>query len=290
LVFRVLLQSMKMINKEKKFYGWTAAESEVLSDYISACFEASEDETQFVNFRKNEGYRTILEGAPKLFSDYYVQKINSHFCKDLFYDNLEKFKENDRIGNPDVYEEESIGLISPSTLKFAFNAIDIVSFVEQQGDLKSVKNIVEIGGGYGGLCLLLSNLIEFESYTLVDLPEACALAEKYLSNFESLNGRVKFVPCSNLKKIKEESFDLTIAINSLSECDLKTQLNYFDKFVSKSNFSYIVRNPDTQERVDDHVETINSLSDSFFVDDTNKVEEWYSNNIIVYIKKDDQPT
>lgn len=280
---------MKTINKKKNFHGWIAAEDDVLSQYISACSEASKDDDQFSNFRKNEGYRTILEGAPKLFSDYYVQKIDQHLRKDLFYNNLDKFKQNDLIGNPDVYEEENIGSISPSTLKFSFNAIDIISFIEQQGDLSNIKNIVEIGGGYGGLCLLLSNFIEFESYTLVDLPEACKLAEKYLSNFESLKGRVNFIPCNKLDTVTEESFDLTIAINSLSECNIETQLEYFDKFVSKSNFAYVVRNPDTQERYDHHVTTIESLTDNFLVDDTNRVEEWYSNNIIVYIKKDDQP-
>jgi hypothetical protein len=79
----------------------------------------------------------------------------------------------------------------------------------------------------------------------------------------------------------------SIAINSLSECDLDTQLVYFDKFVSKSNFSYIVRNPDTYERLEHHQKTISTLPDNFLVDDSNKVEEWYSSNIIVYIKKDD---
>jgi putative sugar O-methyltransferase len=279
---------MKTINKKKNFYGWIAAENETLSDYTSACLEAVEYDNEFSNFRKNEKYRTILEGAPKLFSDYYVQKINSHLKKNLFYSNLEKFKENDKIGNPDLYDESEIGLISPSTLKFAFNAIDIVCFLEQQSQPLSLKNIIEIGGGYGGLCLLLSNLIEFESYTLIDLPEACKLAQKYISNFEHLKDKVNFVPCDKLSSIKKKDFDLVIAVNSLSECNLETQLDYFDKFVSKSNFSYIVRNPDTQERFEHHVKTIDSLPENFLVDDTNKVEEWYSSNIIVYIKRGDE--
>lgn len=271
----------------KDFYGWIGAESDILSDYVLSCLESSSDDEKFSNFRKNEKYRPILEGAPKLFSDYYVQKINSHLKKDIFYDNLINIKENDKIGNPDLYDEDAIGLISPSTLKFAFNAIDIISFLEQKNGSVQLKNIVEIGGGYGGLCLILSKLIDFETYTLVDLPETCKLAEKYISNFENLSDKVKFVPCNKIDRHNFDNIDLSIAVNSLSECDLETQLKYFDKFVSKSKFSYIVRNPDTRERFEHHKKTIESLSDNFLVDDSNRVEEWYSSNIIVYIKRDD---
>jgi putative sugar O-methyltransferase len=272
---------------KNEFYGWIATSDEEQSSYSESCLKASQDDEEFANFKKNDGYRKILEGAPKLFSDYYFQRINSHNEKDLFYQNLESFKENDKLGNPDLYEEEGVGLISPSTLKFASNCLDIISFIKQFEDLGKVKNIVEIGGGYGGLCLILSNFIEFDSYTLIDLPEAANLADKYLSNFKEIYSKVNCVSCNDLDQIEHKEFDLCIAVNSLSECDLDTQLNYFDKFVSKSKYSYIVRNPDTQERINHHKKTIETLSDNFSVDDTNRVEEWYSSNIIVYVKKDD---
>lgn len=260
--------------------------NKVLNGYSESCLDFLQDEKKFNNFKKDDRYRTILEGAPRMFSNYYIQKINSHNRRDLFFDNIDKFKENDLIGNPDVYDEEGIGLISPSTLKFSFNCIDIISFIEQFTDLSKIKNIVEIGGGYGGLCLLLSNFIDFKTYTLVDLPEASELSKKYLSHFDKLDNKIKFVPCNKISSIKSNSYDLVIAVNSLSECDIETQLKYFKKFVSKSNFSYIVRNPDNQERLEHHKKTIESLSDDFLFDDTNQIEEWYSNNIIVYIKKD----
>ena len=73
----------------------------------------------------------------------------------------------------------------------------------------------------------------------------------------------------------------------LFRSDLETQLEYFNLIVSQSKFSYIVRNPDTQERASHHTKTISTLPDNFLVDDSNRVEEWYSSNIIVYIKRDD---
>jgi putative sugar O-methyltransferase len=268
-------------------YGWMGASDEVLNSYSQSCLEFSKEEEKFKNFKKDDRYRTILEGAPKQFSDYYIQRINTHNEKDLFYQNLDCFKENDNLGNPDVYEEEGIGLISPSTLKFASNCLDIISFLKQFGNLDNIKNVVEIGGGYGGLCLLLSNFIKFDSYTLVDLPDATNLANRYLSSFEKVYSKVNFIPCNNLDQIKGKEFDLCIAVNSLSECNIDTQLNYFDQFVSKSNYSYIVRNPDTQERLEHHRKTIETLTDNFLIDDSNRVEEWWSNNITIYIKRND---
>jgi hypothetical protein len=38
--------------------------------------------------------------------------------------------------------------------------------------------------------------------------------------------------------------------------------------------------------MEEHKKTISTLPDNFLVDDSNKVEEWYSSNIIVYIKKE----
>jgi hypothetical protein len=80
---------------------------------------------------------------------------------------------------------------------------------------------------------------------------------------------------------------LTIAINSLSECNLDFQLKYFNSIISKSKYSYVIRNLYSPKCVEDHKKTIASLPDNFLYDDSNKVEETYSQNIIVYIKRED---
>ena len=41
-----------------------------------------------------------------------------------------------------------------------------------------VSKIVEVGGGYGGLCRVLSKVCEFDEYILIDLPEVSAFTEK----------------------------------------------------------------------------------------------------------------
>ncbi len=272
---------------DEGLHGWVGAGDEILNAYAAACLEASKDSDAFNHFKKNEAYRPILEGGPRLLFDTYLNHIQEHNNLSMFMDNLEKFRINDTLGDPDLYTDPEIGEFSPTTLKFAFNTIDILEFIKDHGDVNSIKNIVEIGGGYGGLCLILSGFIDFESYTLIDLPEVCKLVKTYTSKFPQLKGKVKTVSCKSFPTKSFKDIDLAIAINSVNECTRDVQLKYFSKVIEKSKLSYIVRNPDTQTRVEDHQATINSLGDNFLVDDSGRLEQAYSNQIVVYIKRED---
>ena len=128
--------------------------------------------------------------------------------------------------------------------------------------------------------------ISFYKHPLIDLPEVCKLVKTYTSKFPQLKGKVKTVSCKSFPTKSFGELDLAIAINSVNECTRDTQLKYFSKVIQKSKLSYIVRNPDTQERINDHKITINSLGDNFLVDDSGRLEQSYSSQIIVYIKRE----
>lgn len=280
------IKTTKSAPQKNDVFGWTVSE-DMVKNYSDACLQASENDDLFKRFKKIENYRPILEGGPKLLFDTYLNHIDELENSEVFFNNLEKFRINDTVGDPDLYEESRIGEFSGSTLKFAFNALEIIHFIQNNGgDLKSTKNIVEIGGGYGGLCLILSGFIDFDTYTLVDIPNACKLVEKYVAQFPQLKGKVKTLPCTELSDDSFDDIDLAIGINSVNECTRETQLEYFSKIFSKSEFSYLVRNPDTQERRIDHQTCLNSLPDNFLVDDSERVERDYSSQIVVYIKRE----
>jgi len=80
---------------------------------------------------------------------------------------------------------------------------------------------------------------------------------------------------------------LVIAINSLSECNRDVQLGYFSDIISQSRYTYIVRNIDKESCQEDHKQGLALLSDNFLFDDSQRVEETYSSNRIVYIKRED---
>jgi hypothetical protein len=257
-------------------------DQEIANGYLEACIDAVSEES-FSNFKQDSRYRYILEGGSRETFDYFLNKIDNLPNKDLFFNNLEVFRKNDLYGNPDLYFNSEVGEFSLTTLKYAYNALEIIDFIKDQPPQK----IVEIGGGYGGLSVILSGLLDFESYTLIDLPETCKLVDKYISNYDNLSDKIVSLSCFEIDNFDFENTDLTIAINSLSECNLDFQLKYFNSVISKSKYSYVIRNLYSLKCVEDHKKTIASLPDNFLYDDSNKVEETYSQNIIVYIKRED---
>ena len=122
-------------------HGWVGAEDEILNAYASACLKASEDDEFFSKFKKVDEYRPIIEGGPKLLFDTYLGHIREHNFENTFLENLEKFRINDSIGDPDLYIDSEIGKFSPTTLKFAHNTIDILEFIKDHGDVNNIKNI-----------------------------------------------------------------------------------------------------------------------------------------------------
>ena len=265
----------KLISKD---FGW-GIKKENATAYATACLELSDDIT---DFRKDSGYRKILEGGGLDVFNYFLNAIRQHDLPEMFFGNLEYFRENDKYGNPDLYSDSEIGKFSPTTLKYALNILNIL----EAFDKDKINKIVEIGGGYGGIAVILQKFIDFDEYVLVDLPECNLLTDKYISMFPSLKGKVKTVNCHELD-YDFGNTDLTIAINSLSECNRDVQLGYFRDIISKSRYSYIVRNIDKQSCLDDHQQGLDLLPDNFLYDDTNRVEETYSSNRIVYIKRED---
>ena len=150
--------------------------------------------------------------------------------------NIDAFKENDEIGTPDKFSYDKIGKISPTTIRYIKNVFEMATLLQDT----PVSRVVEVGGGYGGLCKTLSVVCDFDEYILVDLPEAVEVQRKYLSCFPELFAKCKFISCDDLEEIKD--VDLFISNYALSECDYDTQVNYYDKFVSNSKFAYIIYN------------------------------------------------
>lgn len=259
-----------------KDFGWSI-KKENATAYAEACLEVDVD-----NFRKDDGYRKILEGGGLDVFNYFLGAIRDHDLSDQFFSNLEYFRANDQYGNPDLYNDNEIGKFSPTTLKYALNVLNILEAFEKD----KIKRVVEIGGGYGGMAVILSHFLDLESYTLVDLPECNILTEKYLNKFDSLNGVFKTVNCHESSDEDFSGTDLVIAINSLSECNRDVQLKYFRDIISNSRYSYVVRNIDKQSCLEDHQQGLNLLPDNFLFDDTQRVEETYSSNRIVYIKRE----
>ena len=215
--------------KNDSFYG-----------YINACIEASNDDIQFNNFKRNHNYTSILEHQhiPKEYGDLIIQQIEYKYERDNIKSKIHKIKENDMYGNPILYNFEQYGDISLGTLRYVKNSCDIVSHF---GEV-DIKTIVEIGGGYGGLCKTISNFIEFKSYYIYDLHQVNLLSSKYLSKFNNYENIHINTLDDGAKKFIDGEIDLLISNYAFSELPKSIQLKYLSEIVLKSKRFYMIYN------------------------------------------------
>ena len=207
--------------------SWTLQESAV-TPYLQACRNAAQGSDFFKNFKSHPAYRHVLEHVSMEEGHQYLDEIEIDYK-----DKLDEVKENDLYGTPIQCNYDGIGMISPTTVRYLKNTSDIVNKFGT-----SFNSIVEIGGGYGGLCKVMSSFVKFDQYLLLDLEECNLLSRKYLSHFDlpTLSHRAEEIDEIN------ENFDLLISNYALSECDRETQMMYIEKFVKKSNNFYIMHN------------------------------------------------
>ena len=216
------------------YKGWTA-EEHIATDYIEICKKIVEDDDVFAVFKSLQEYKNILEHVtPRQGSEYLTTVLE--MSEEALLENIESFKENDTIGSPDKFSYPQVGKISPTTIRYIKNVFEMSTLLDEN----PVSRVVEVGGGYGGLCKTLDVVCDFDEYILVDLPEAVKVQEKYLKNFPELNAKCKFVSCDDLEKI--EDIDLFISNYALSECDYDTQMKYYDNLIENSKFTYIIYN------------------------------------------------
>jgi putative sugar O-methyltransferase len=212
--------------------GYSQSISETTS-YPNLCQRAAEDDTLFANFKQNSAYRDILEHVTYEQGQEYLRVIQNDYPELLSY--LPFFKQNDTIGNPKTYVYSAIGRISPTTLRYIKVAGDLQRAF---GDKLRSMHVVEIGGGYGGQCKILSDIGAFASYTLIDLPQCNALSKKYLSKLGVAN--VSFIDSTDLESVGQ--YDLVISNYAFSEIDRKEQSEYLEKIVKPSPYGYMTLN------------------------------------------------
>ena len=154
---------------------WSCITTQDTTPYADICREAVEDDKVFAKFKQDPRYTAILEHVSPEHGGRYIERIMEYELNDEMID---EFKDNDDLGGANrVDYGEPFGKVSPSTLRYVRNALDI-SYFFGEGEL---NKIVEIGGGYGGLCKTISCLCDFDEYHLYDIEPASKLQEKYLS-------------------------------------------------------------------------------------------------------------
>lgn len=133
------------------------------------------------NFKRNIHYIDILEHVNDVQGTQYYKLIVKEIK--LTKDQIVEFcRLNDSIGNPMKYTIEGFEC-SPTSLRYLYHACLIVKYMNT-----SDTKMIELGGGYGGLCLAIDYVAKIMntkllSYDIIDLDPAVELQKQYLSNF-----------------------------------------------------------------------------------------------------------
>ncbi len=242
-----------------------------IGEYLNSCRDAALDNRYFNQFKQDPRYRQILEHVSFEEASQYASQLP---VKSVL-ESLDRFKENDKYGNPDIHEFDNLGEVSPTTVRYIKNTFDIINRFGTD-----IGNIVEIGGGYGGLCKVLSSVIYFSNYLIFDLEEPNMLSKKYLSKFDELNDRVQSLTLEELDEI--DGIDLLISNYAFSEVSLDVQEEYYEKVIKKSKRIYMVFNPISSKNLkfSDFVDQL--TSDGFEVEYQCEHEESENCNKILY--------
>lgn len=133
-------------------------------------------------FKSDPAYRAILEHVSPEQGEQYLDLVEQEFPKEWHYFRglyIHTARENDALGQPVRAMFGRLGIeCSPTNLRYLWHALLFWQHIQALG-IKTV-DVVEIGGGYGGLALWIRRLASSQqailrSYSIVDVPEAGAI-------------------------------------------------------------------------------------------------------------------
>lgn len=146
--------------------------------YLVAVREAIAQPPNQWTFKSDRRYREILEHTPVEFANLMFKwslkqlpGLDIELVRDLA-------RRNDNLGKPMQNPIDGLGLYAPSNMRYLAHAIRGWQHIDSLG-LPAVE-IVEIGGGYGGLALWMRGLAHLfgtglGAYWIVDLPDVATL-------------------------------------------------------------------------------------------------------------------
>lgn len=135
--------------------------------------------------------RTVVNANGRQADEYFSLLMENY--REIINANIDYIKKllfkDDSIGKPNLNSHGIFGETCSNNLEYLYESFHILDHIRKI-NLNNI-NIIEIGGGYGGLSFFLKNLskqiynININSYTLFDIDEAQELLNKY-SNFMNL--------------------------------------------------------------------------------------------------------
>ena len=186
-------------------------------------------------FKSTGLYTEILEHILPYHGKLYFREIKKHFYN--FYNKYKSFliklcRKNDLYGNPSQIIFKNFIKCSSTNLRYILHSLLILTFMKKNN--LNYIDIIEIGGGYGGLSFYIHNIsrlfnIKINSYTIFDLLNVSKLQKVYLKALNSTKN-MNFYQIDNYKDLKPNSF--LIANYSYSEISMDLRKEYTEKILN----------------------------------------------------------
>lgn len=213
---------------------------------IEACYKNFSNFVGSLNdindFKSSRIFQGILEHASLKQGMEYLYYIKE--LTELTDDDIKQYCElNDKYGGGNKYNFEFM-ITSPSNLRYILHSYLIFKHIKSL-NLNNV-DIVEVGGGYGGLCLAINYFskiynINIKSYTIVDLPPLIRLQNMYISSHE-LNFPVSYVSAFTYGKDITMNNLFLISNYCFSEISNENQLGYINCLFPKVSHGFMTWN------------------------------------------------
>jgi len=207
-------------------------------DYVKQC----NNYNSYSIFKMHPSYTYMLEHVSKIQGSQYYECIKK-------FTNIEdeEIKEfcikNDQIGTP-IKSDFGFVTTSPTNLRYIFQAYLILSHFKSKCVDEPI-DILELGGGYGGLCLAIHHFaskyeIKINSYTIVDLSEIIKLQQYYLSQHNTQN--LSFIDGFTYGKDLENKNFYLLSCYCFSEISKEHQSKYIQHLFPKIKHGFITWN------------------------------------------------
>lgn len=202
---------------------------------------------QLSGFRSHPIYQEMLEHVSRELASKYFKGLKTI----ISIKQIEEFsKKIDSIGSPVMYKLET-STVSGTCVRYLFQAYLILEYMSKLSPYNPATdkipefNIVELGAGFGGLCLAINYLkpkfhIKINSYTIYDLIEPLRLQQIFLSMFK-IDFPIGFKDGKSIPPF-DQSNGFLISNYALSEFDTDTQNDYIDRVVKKTQHGFLTWN------------------------------------------------
>jgi len=198
------------------------------------------------DFKSKPEYTYMLEHVSKEQGKQYLECILTQTS--ISNDEIVEFCVlNDAIGNPkkEKYDGYNLNvLVSPTSLRYIFHAHLILTYMKTDKHINA--DVIELGGGYGGLCLSLHHFakkydVHINSYKICDLIDIIQLQKIYL-NIGNSALNVEFIDATSFgANIKCENMFL-ISNYCFSEISKEKQDSYRQILFPKISHGFMAWN------------------------------------------------